>query len=158
ASAHMNSKTSYQRTSAHSDKEERTFDLHVRVEVRNTDMPAGTERLMTLLENVITERKAGGSRTVQLRSSAEAAASQKAISSADTTGVLEGAKTTTNGQSLPVASRPGTAVTMTENLADKVDSGTLIPFSNPAPNSMSSPAPQRTLPAAPPALQSAATT
>jgi hypothetical protein len=55
-SAKVTSKTSYQRKSAHTDKEERTFDMHVRVEAQNQDMPAGTERILTLLENSITER------------------------------------------------------------------------------------------------------
>jgi len=56
ASARVTSKTAYQRTSASSDKEERTFDMHVRVEARNQDMPAGTERILTLLENSISEK------------------------------------------------------------------------------------------------------
>ena len=56
ASAKVTSKTSYQRTSASSDKEERTFDMHVRVEACNQDMPAGTERILTLLENSIQEK------------------------------------------------------------------------------------------------------
>jgi hypothetical protein len=55
-SAKVNSKTSYQRTSASSDKEERTFDMHVRVEAGSQDMPAGTERILTLLENSIQEK------------------------------------------------------------------------------------------------------
>jgi hypothetical protein len=55
-SAKVNTKTSYQRTSASSDKEERTFDMHVRVEAGNQDMPAGTERILTLLENSIQEK------------------------------------------------------------------------------------------------------
>lgn len=59
ARAAITSKTSYQRTSASSDKEERTFDMRVYVKARGTDMPSGTERLLTILENVITERKGG---------------------------------------------------------------------------------------------------
>ncbi len=31
--------------------------MHVRVEAKNEDMPAGTERLLTILENSIGERK-----------------------------------------------------------------------------------------------------
>ncbi len=58
ASAKVTSKTSYQRTTASSDKEERTFDMHVRVEAANQDMPAGTERILTLLENSIQEKTA----------------------------------------------------------------------------------------------------
>ena len=54
--AKVSSKTSYQRTSAFTDKEERTFDMHVRIEARNQDMPAGTERILTILENSIHEK------------------------------------------------------------------------------------------------------
>lgn len=57
ASAKLESKTSYQRKSSTSDKEERTFDMHVKVEAKNQDMPAGTERLLTILENSIAEKK-----------------------------------------------------------------------------------------------------
>jgi hypothetical protein len=56
AKASLDTKTSYQRTTSSSDKEERTFDMHVRVEAKNIDMPAGTERIMTLLENSISEK------------------------------------------------------------------------------------------------------
>jgi hypothetical protein len=56
-SAKVQSKTSYQKKSANSDKEERTFDMHVRVEAQNQDMPAGTERLLTILEQSIGEKK-----------------------------------------------------------------------------------------------------
>jgi hypothetical protein len=55
-SAKVTSKTAYQKKSATSDREERTFDMHVLVEAGNQDMPAGTERIFTLLENSITER------------------------------------------------------------------------------------------------------
>lgn len=57
ASARLQSKTSYQKKSTSSDREERTFDMHVKVEARNQDMPAGTERLLTILENCIAEKK-----------------------------------------------------------------------------------------------------
>jgi Protein of unknown function (DUF2589). len=56
ASARVQSKTSYQRSTSTTDKEERTFDMHVKVEARNVDMPAGTERILTILENAIQER------------------------------------------------------------------------------------------------------
>ena len=56
AKASIDTKTSYQRTTSSSDKEERTFDMHVRVEAHNVDMPAGTERILTILENAIAER------------------------------------------------------------------------------------------------------
>lgn len=56
ASARVTSKTSYQKKTASSEKEERTFDMHVKVEAKNQDMPAGTERLLTILENSISEK------------------------------------------------------------------------------------------------------
>jgi hypothetical protein len=56
ASAQISTKTAYQRTTSSTDKEERTFDMHVRVEAKNCDMPAGTERILTLLENSIAEK------------------------------------------------------------------------------------------------------
>jgi hypothetical protein len=55
-SARVTSKTSYQRKSSSSEKEERSFDMHVKVEAKNQDMPAGTERLLTILENSISEK------------------------------------------------------------------------------------------------------
>lgn len=55
-SASVKSKTAYQKKSATTEREERTFDMHVLVEAGNQDMPAGTERIFTLLENSITER------------------------------------------------------------------------------------------------------
>ncbi len=55
-SAKVTSKTAYQKKSATTEREERTFDMHVRVEAKNQDMPAGTERLLTILENSIAER------------------------------------------------------------------------------------------------------
>lgn len=55
-SAKVTSKTAYQKSTSSSDREERTFDMRVRVEARNQDMPAGTERILTLLENTIEEK------------------------------------------------------------------------------------------------------
>lgn len=66
ASARVNSKTSYQKKSAHTDREERSFDMHVRVEARNVDMPPGTERILNMLENVIQERSNGSGTTIGL--------------------------------------------------------------------------------------------
>jgi hypothetical protein len=66
-SAKVSSKTSYQRKSARSDKEERTFDMHVRVEAQNEDMPAGTERILTLLENCISEKTSNRLLTIGAR-------------------------------------------------------------------------------------------
>ena len=58
-SAKVQSKTAYQKKSSTSEREERTFDMHVGVKARNDDMPAGTERILTILEQAITEK--GGS-------------------------------------------------------------------------------------------------
>lgn len=63
--AKVQSKTAYQKKSATSEREERTFDMHVRVEAKNQDMPSGTERILTLLENSIGEKK--GPRVAILR-------------------------------------------------------------------------------------------
>ncbi len=57
--AKLNTKVSYQKTNASSNKEERTFDMHVHVEAQNEEMPAGTERLLSLLEQSIQEKKGG---------------------------------------------------------------------------------------------------
>ncbi len=56
-SAKLQSKVSYQKSSSATDKEERTYDMHVKVEAENADMPAGTERILTILEQSISERK-----------------------------------------------------------------------------------------------------
>lgn len=56
-SARVTSKTAYQKKSATAEREERTFDMHVRVEAKNEDIPAGTERLLTILENSIEEKQ-----------------------------------------------------------------------------------------------------
>ena len=54
-SAKVNTKTSYQKQSSSSEREERTFDMHVRVNVTNADMPGGTERIINMLEESIGE-------------------------------------------------------------------------------------------------------
>ncbi|MBN1404386.1 MAG: DUF2589 domain-containing protein [Opitutales bacterium] len=56
-SAKLQSKVSYQKSSSATDKEERTYDMRVKVEAENADMPSGTERILTILEQSITERK-----------------------------------------------------------------------------------------------------
>lgn len=55
--AKLQSKVSYQKTTSSAAKEERTYDLHINVEACNEEMPAGTERLLTLLEQTIGETK-----------------------------------------------------------------------------------------------------
>lgn len=54
-SARVSSKTSYQKKSANSEKEERTFDMHVKVTASNTDMPSGTEKILNMLEESMHE-------------------------------------------------------------------------------------------------------
>lgn len=56
-SVNVTGKTSTKKKTSYTDQEERTFDMHVRVEARNQDMPAGTDRLLTILEEAIGERK-----------------------------------------------------------------------------------------------------
>ena len=56
--AKLNSKVAYQKTNANSNKEERTFDMHIHVEAQNEELPAGTERLLSILEQSINEKKA----------------------------------------------------------------------------------------------------
>ncbi|GAA4903566.1 DUF2589 domain-containing protein [Ferrimonas pelagia] len=56
ARASVKSKTSYQRQSSSTEQEKRTFDMRVNVKARNADTPAGTERLLTILENTIEEK------------------------------------------------------------------------------------------------------
>lgn len=55
ASAKMNTKTSYQKQTSSTDTEKRTFDIHVRVNATNADMPGGTERILNMLEESIGE-------------------------------------------------------------------------------------------------------
>ena len=59
--ASVKSKTSYQRQTSSTSKEQRTYDMNVSVKAKNADMPAGTERLLTILENCIDEKQIGGS-------------------------------------------------------------------------------------------------
>jgi hypothetical protein len=55
-SAKIKSKTSYQKTASNSDKKERSFDMHVKVNVSNTDMPIGSEKILNMLEDNKHER------------------------------------------------------------------------------------------------------
>ncbi len=54
--ASLQAKTSTQRRSRSSEKEQRSFDMRVLVRVRGADVPPGTERLLLALENSIEER------------------------------------------------------------------------------------------------------
>jgi hypothetical protein len=55
--ARLQSKSSYQRKSSERGKEERTFDMHIRVLAGNEDVPTGTERLLSIMEEGIAEDK-----------------------------------------------------------------------------------------------------
>lgn len=55
--AKLQSKVAYQKNSSSNGKEQRTYDLHINVEACNEEMPAGTERLLTILEQSISEQK-----------------------------------------------------------------------------------------------------
>lgn len=80
-SVNVTGKTSAKKKTSYTDQEERSFDMHIRVEARNQDMPAGTDRLLTILEEAIGEKKGpklilakvvsgGGSTTLKLEASA----------------------------------------------------------------------------------------
>lgn len=58
--ASLNTQTSYQQQKSDTAKIERSYDMHVFVKVRNADMPRGTERLLDIMENVITQRQVSG--------------------------------------------------------------------------------------------------
>lgn len=51
----VNSQTSYQQNTSESGKVERSYDMNVKVKVRNADMPRGTERILDILQEVIEE-------------------------------------------------------------------------------------------------------
>ena len=56
-SASVTGKTSSQKKSSYSDSEERMFEMHVRVQAQNQDMPTGTDRILTMLEDAIGEKR-----------------------------------------------------------------------------------------------------
>lgn len=64
--AKLQSKVAYQKNSSSNGKEQRTYDLHINVEACNEEMPAGTERLLTILEQSISEQKGAEVFIVQL--------------------------------------------------------------------------------------------
>ena len=57
--AKIKASASYKKTSSATEKVERTFDMRVKVVVRGTDLPTGTERLLSILENSLSERPTG---------------------------------------------------------------------------------------------------
>ena len=54
-SASVKTKTAYQSKAKSSEKAERSFDMHVRVEAHNEDLPGGTARLLDILEGQMFE-------------------------------------------------------------------------------------------------------
>lgn len=61
--ASLSTKMSYQKQSSTQEKEQRSYDMRVKVKLRSADIPPGTERLLSALENAVEER-AGGVRAV----------------------------------------------------------------------------------------------
>ena len=57
-SASLKVNTAYKRSSTSSQNQERTYSLAIHVRAVQDDMPAGTERLLSILENVIQEVEA----------------------------------------------------------------------------------------------------
>lgn len=56
-SVNVSGKTSSAKNTSRTDKEERTFDMKILVRAKNQDLPAGTERLLTVLEQSLVETK-----------------------------------------------------------------------------------------------------
>jgi hypothetical protein len=105
--ASMKSKTSYQRTSSSSDREERTFDMRVYVRARNADMPAGTERLLNILENAIDERN--GSTSVV---GTVTAATGATVTVSSATGIAIGWTVSIGSQDVTVTAISGNVLTV----------------------------------------------
>lgn len=55
ARAKVSTQTSYQQNTSETGKVERSYDMNVKVKVRNADMPRGTERILDILQEVIEE-------------------------------------------------------------------------------------------------------
>lgn len=55
AKTQVNTQTSYQQNTSETGKVERSYDMNVKVKVRNADMPRGTERILDILQEVIEE-------------------------------------------------------------------------------------------------------
>ena len=58
--AKVNTQTSYQQQKSDTAKVERSYDMRVFVKVRNAEMPRGTERILDIMENVITQKQVSG--------------------------------------------------------------------------------------------------
>lgn len=119
-SAKVQSKTAYQKKSASSEKEERTFDMHVRVEAKNQDMPAGTERLLTILESSISEK---GGKIMSIGASVRAIDGQNpkliTVDCADGKAIKNGAKFTFGDEYTVQSSNPATTGSGYELTLDK---------------------------------------
>jgi hypothetical protein len=57
--AKVKASMSYKKTSSETEKVERTYDMRVRVKVKGTDLPTGTERILNMLENSLAESPTG---------------------------------------------------------------------------------------------------
>lgn len=57
--AKIKAAASYKKTSSSTEKVERTYDMRVKVVVKGSDLPSGTERLLNILENSLTEKPTG---------------------------------------------------------------------------------------------------
>ncbi|AKT43564.1 DUF2589 domain-containing protein [Chondromyces crocatus] len=131
--ASVQSKTSYQKKSSNSDKEERTFDMHVMVQVRNQDMPSGTERLLTLLENVIEEKQVTGG-TISLTVTTDTTATDTKIEVAgNLAAVVQGGTFMLDGAPRTVSSidTSTSELTFAPALANVVKVGTPVTVKNP---------------------------
>jgi hypothetical protein len=58
--AKVNTQTSFQQKKSDTAKVERSYDMRVFVKVRNAEMPRGTERILDIMENVITQKQVSG--------------------------------------------------------------------------------------------------
>ncbi len=57
--AKVKASMSMKKSSSSTDKVERSYDMRVRVRVRGTDLPSGTERILNILENSLAETPTG---------------------------------------------------------------------------------------------------
>ena len=57
AKASMKASASYQKKSSKTDEVKKTYSMAITVKAKQADMPAGTSRVLSILENVITEKQ-----------------------------------------------------------------------------------------------------
>ena len=114
--ASIQAKTAYQRTTSQSEQEQRTFDMRVAVKVRNADIPPGTERLLTVLENGISER---GGKVHSISGAIEAVdVEARTLTITNTRGIGVGWRVSVNGEDLGAITKiDGEARTITTSEA-----------------------------------------